>query len=508
MIRESPGPATPNFWRRAAIRRLTAAAVRGQWVAESPVRVHHYRERHLGRARVTGRASAHGTADRLESAAASPSGIVAWYAQGFADRLGDRLLLFDNTGAQPLELLRIAQRLTGDPTFEPALRERVEELKPFRHPAFARVRGVSVLAEPTPQLALVSEHIPGERLSQILRAARAAGIRPDPGTALWLVRQLMPAVSALHEMGAEIAHGTLSPDRIVVTPTGDLVVTEYVFAHAIETLGAEPTDLWKDLGVAVRPGAGLIDQGGDIEQVALLALAVLLGRPLAPDEYPRRVGTLLEEACDPLRWSLVPPLRQWLDRALRIRAPFSTAREALETLDRLLPRVSGMWASRLLPQNLPAAAVLDPVSAGSRPMLPDRPWVPPPASAIAAAPSEAIAAPEPEATVSRGAVLERAAASLATSWEVAGAAGASLAQEVAHDVAAGTDRSAVAWAPRGIFAADTDAAALSDAADPAASGASAAERETIRRLWLLCGGLAAIAILEALCLLAILVLKG
>ena len=28
-------------------------------------------------------------------------------AQGFADRLGDRLLLFDNTGAAPMELLRL-----------------------------------------------------------------------------------------------------------------------------------------------------------------------------------------------------------------------------------------------------------------------------------------------------------------------------------------------------------------------------------------------------------------
>ena len=293
------------------------------------------------------------SAERLDSAAASSTGVVAWYAQGFADRLGDRLLLFDNTGAAPMELLRLAQRLTSDPAFEPALRERVEELKPFRHPAFARVRGVSVLAEPTPQLALVSEHIAGERLSQILRGARAAGFKPDPGTALWLVRQLMAALTALHEMGAEVAHGALSPDRIIVTPTGDLVVTEYVFAQALERMDATPGELWRDLGVAVRPASGKPDQRGDIEQIGLLALAVLLGRPLGPNEYPKHVGRLLDEACDPQRWSLVPPLRAWLMRALALKArPFSTAAEALDTLDALLPRVSGMWAARLLPQNL------------------------------------------------------------------------------------------------------------------------------------------------------------
>lgn len=450
---------------------------------------------------MTGRASAHGTADRLDSAAAaSPSGIVAWYAQGFADRLGDRLLLFDNTGAPPLELLRIAHRLTGDPAFEPALRERVEELKPFRHPAFARVRGVSVLAEPTPQLALVSEHIPGERLSHILRAARGAGFRPDPGTALWLVRQLMPAVAALHDMGAEIAHGTLSPDRIIVTPAGDLVVTEYVLAHALERLGAEPSDLWKELGVAVRPGARRIDQRGDIEQVALLALAVLLGRPLGPDEYPRRVRELLDEACDPLRWSLVPPLRHWLDRALRIdAASFSTARDALETLDELLPRVSGMWAPRLLPQNLPAS-VSGPAGSGdargAEPAIPRQfPPVPEATLAPASQPAQdqaarpAFAGPAEEEAVDPPVPVRSA--------DAAGPAAAAAFPTAASP--------AVAWTPRGIFAGDTPTEPLAvpaDLAEPATL-----ERQTIQRLWLVCGGLALIAVIEALCLLALLAFR-
>src|SRR5690606_19672053 len=98
-----------------------------------------------------------GPADSLTAAATSGQGVVAWYAQGFSDRLGDRLLLFDNTGAPPLELLRLAERLTTHDGFEPALRDQVERLKPLRHPAFARVRGVTVLSEPVPQLALVSE---------------------------------------------------------------------------------------------------------------------------------------------------------------------------------------------------------------------------------------------------------------------------------------------------------------------------------------------------------------
>lgn len=298
-----------------------------------------------------------GPADSLAAAATSGQGVVAWYAQGFSDRLGDRLLLFDNTGAPPLELLRLAERLTTHTGFEPALRDQVERLKPFRHPAFARVRGVTVLSEPVPQLALVSEHIPGERLSTILRAAESTGFRPDPSTGIWLVRQLLSALSALHAMGTGIAHGLLSPERIVVTPGGDLVITEYVLGQALDRIAA-PRELWRTLGVALDPEIEnerrvvQVDPGKDVQQVALLALAVLLGRPLREGEYPSRVGTLLEDACDRARWSFIGPLRAWLSRALAEKAEwrFSSATDAVQMLDTLLPQIKGTWSPGLLPQ--------------------------------------------------------------------------------------------------------------------------------------------------------------
>ncbi|HEY8536121.1 MAG TPA: hypothetical protein VIL25_06715 [Vicinamibacterales bacterium] len=318
-------------------------------------------------------------ADSLAAAATSGQGVVAWYAQGFSDGLGDRLLLFDNTGAPPLELLRLAERLTANQGFEPALREQVERLKPFRHPAFARVRGVTVLSEPVPQLALVSEHIPGERLSTILHAAEAAGFRPDPSTGVWLVRQLLSALSALHAMGTGIAHGLLTPERIVVTPAGDLVVTEYVLGQALDRIAA-PRELWKTLGVALDPeieaerSAVTVDPGKDVQQVALLALAVLLGRPLREGEFPARVAALLDDACDRARWSFVGPLRAWLARALAEKAEwrFESASEAVQMLDRLLPQIQGTWSPGLRPQALRAPDTESPAgtaSPGSAPPL-------------------------------------------------------------------------------------------------------------------------------------------
>ena len=211
------------------------------------------------------------------------------YAEGFADRFGDRLLLFDSTGPA-LELLRLNPQLAAVPGFEAALRARVEDLKTFDHPVFARVRCVTTLDDPRPQLALVSELVPGERLSEVLRTVERHQLRPDPGAAVWLIRQLLPAVAALHERGEGIAHGLLGSERIVVTPEGGLAITEYVLAEGVQRLGLSVTELWRHFGIAARDTADgpRLDATSDLVQIGLLAVSVLLGRPLCDRRVPER----------------------------------------------------------------------------------------------------------------------------------------------------------------------------------------------------------------------------
>jgi hypothetical protein len=289
----------------------------------------------------------------LDPVVSSPSsnvvnpGLVAWYAEGFADPFGDRLLLFDNAGPA-LELLRFRGELASRPGFEMAVRRRVDQLADFKHPGFARVRSLTMLDEPQPQLALVSELVRGERLSTLLRAADRAGLRPDPGSAVWLIRQLLPAVGALHDAGAGLPHGTLGPDRIVVTPDGELSITEYPLGGAIERLGMPAANLWRQFGVAGRERGRrtVLDPGTDVAQIALVAVAVLLGRPLRADEVPIRLSTV-DEAVSAWRSSIA--LRGWLARALAPDAGFASAWEALAALDQFVPGVNGAWSSRLIP---------------------------------------------------------------------------------------------------------------------------------------------------------------
>ena len=170
-----------------------------------------------------------------DSPLAGAPGIVAWYAEGFSDVLGDRLRLFDNAGPA-LELLRFNAAVASTPGFEAAVRARVDALATFTHPVFARVRALTVLDDPIPQLALVSELVAGERLSTILRAADARGSRLDSTAAIWLLRQVLPALAAFHDATGGAQHRLLDTDRVLLTPSGEMAITEYVFGGLSDDL--------------------------------------------------------------------------------------------------------------------------------------------------------------------------------------------------------------------------------------------------------------------------------
>ncbi len=224
--------------------------------------------------------------------------------------------MFDNSDAPSLELLRFRPDFAQVPGFETALREQVRRLGEFRHPAFAAVRSVQRL-EPDDDLALVSNCTPGKRLSDVLHQARG------PAYAAALIRQLAPALVLLQQHDAGISHGVLSPDRIVVSPEGRLTIVEHVVGPAIETLNLRTVQL-ASIGIALPPTARgatpRLDVATDWYQLGLVAVSVLIGRPVTANEVPQ-LETLLDDMGDsagPDGTRLSPFMRQWLDRALQI----------------------------------------------------------------------------------------------------------------------------------------------------------------------------------------------
>src|SRR5512141_577301 len=107
----------------------------------------------------------------------------------FSDGLGERVIAPDGTTGELLQVLRLHPGLLGVPSFEFALRERTARLANFRHAYYARVRRVDRAMAPQAALALVSDHMEGTRLSDILRVAADKRLQLDINAALCLIRQ-------------------------------------------------------------------------------------------------------------------------------------------------------------------------------------------------------------------------------------------------------------------------------------------------------------------------------
>ena len=259
----------------------------------------------------------------------------------FSDGVGERVVAADGATGELLQILRLRPTLLAVPSFEFALRERTARLANFRHAYYARVRRVDRGMPPASTLAIVSDHIEGTRLSDILRVAHERGLRLDINAALCLIRQLVPAVAVLHENARDVAHGLLAPERLIVTPNARLVIVEHVLGAAIEQLQYGRDRLWQDFRIAMPPSAGLprFDHRADVTGMGLVALALILGRPLDAEEFPHQIPALLNEARErsPLgdEQPLALPLRTWLSRALQVdvRRAFASAPEAMAAFE-------------------------------------------------------------------------------------------------------------------------------------------------------------------------------
>jgi hypothetical protein len=268
----------------------------------------------------------------------------------FADGFGVRLRTVDPTAPEPLEFLRFDSALVGSQSFEFMLRERVSRLANFRHGYYSRVRRVDRV-DGGSTLALVSETPQGARLSRILEVAAASGLELDINAALCLVRQLVPAVAMLHQNARDVSHGAIAPERILITPNARVVIVEYVLGAAVEQLGYNRERLWKELRVAAPSSAGAprINHRTDVMQLGMVALALVVGRPLEDDDL-RYVGDLVTSATESSSGGREPiseALRRWLSRSLQLdsRASFESALEAQLALDDVLNGESGYIAA-------------------------------------------------------------------------------------------------------------------------------------------------------------------
>jgi hypothetical protein len=264
---------------------------------------------------------------------AAPSSALSAQAtsttsSGFADGLGRRILAFDREEGVMLERLVLRPELVA---FEPILRDRVERLGSLEDERLARPRTID---REVGGVVVVSEFVPGSRLSDLLETSAELGHAPGVDAALGFLLDILPALCGLHA-AVGFAHGTITPSRTVLTPAGQIVLLDGIYADALTHLRYSRSKLWLEFGIATSPGAPRLDERADIAQAALGAVMLIVGRPLRADEYLSGLSGVLREVVEIAQIrstaAFAEGFRNFLERALPRVSPnrYKTADDAL-----------------------------------------------------------------------------------------------------------------------------------------------------------------------------------
>lgn len=209
-------------------------------------------------------------------------------SSGFRDALGERDLRFNRESGEVQECLTLRPELAA---YELVLRQRVGRLSSLADPRLVAVEALERDSD-THRVAVVSRYASGLRLDYILRTARERENVPDLIVALHLTHELLVAAESFQSLSG-LAHGAITPERIVVSADGAVLLADFAFAEVIEAARFSPERLWREFGIASWLGEPF-SFAGDVRQCALVGVALVLGRPLDSAAF-QRLDPLLQE---------------------------------------------------------------------------------------------------------------------------------------------------------------------------------------------------------------------
>lgn len=232
-----------------------------------------------------------------------------------------------------------------------------------------------------------SRRTEGFRLSAVLEWSESREAAPSLEAALTVGDRLLAALSELqgadNTPGAS-GHGAIAIDQVVVDEDGRLTLTDHAFGTALASLQWPRERLWRRFRIAMPPAAGLarFDHRVDVTQAAVVICALLAGRLLRADEYPRDLEQIVAEAvrrsCRDADRDDRDRLLVWLRAATELdsRSAFPSAAAARQALRAALGHrlddsaAVGRWlrAARGLPDAGPRAGAVRPVMSAVSPV--------------------------------------------------------------------------------------------------------------------------------------------
>ncbi len=269
-------------------------------------------------------------------------------ASGFEDGFGRRVLATDRGEGTFLERLYLRPEFLA---YEHALRDAMARVATVGDERVASPRGLE-RDESTGELVLVSPFVPGDRLSDVIELAheqcRDESIVPGIDVGIGLLLEVLPILDVLRARTG-LPHGALSPSRLILSPTGRLVIVEAGFSAVLQRLNLHRSRLWNEFRVAMPPvaGAARFDFVADIAQAAIAAVALALGRPLNRPETPETLPDLMAETIEiaQLRGTVAFAIawQRFLQRALPLpgRRPYESLDAGLRDVRQLASAIGG-----------------------------------------------------------------------------------------------------------------------------------------------------------------------
>ena len=252
------------------------------------------------------------------------------------DGFGARSLIVDPRHGR-LERVDVTPALASSAS-EQAIRARAAHNNSLDANPLCRVVRISRLGE---TLSIFSEAPDGVPLSELLAGLEFKTISLSSEELLELSSSIVTALATMHECVPTIAHGAVTPAHIVLQRDGSVVLTGAVFVDALQALQRSREHLWRDFGIALpmSASAARFDQRGDVSQLGAVVLAIMQGRSLRRDEYPKNTQDLamsVSVANNPVTES---KLRTWLQDALQLhgRGTFASAVDAARAFREVLP---------------------------------------------------------------------------------------------------------------------------------------------------------------------------
>ena len=213
--------------------------------------------------------------------------------------LGVRTVGSDAVNGELLDVLRVTADLGRPAAVEMALRERTTRFAPATLAGLAPIVRVDTGADG--KLEVWSRRAEGFRLSAMLEWTEARGVATSLDAALTVGDRLLAALASLQKADSATGpsgHGAIAVDQVVVSESGALTLTDYAFGTVLSGLQWPRERLWRRFRIAMPPAAGLahFDHRVDVTQAAVVICALLAGRLLGSDEYPRDIQTIVADA--------------------------------------------------------------------------------------------------------------------------------------------------------------------------------------------------------------------